>query len=292
MKTPKKEQHVVPDAYMANYDGFEQEWISTSALETLFMCGLAFWYKYVDRTGEPVRVRQCAGIGTHFGREYNLRQKLDTEMDLPMVEVTDAARDKVQSLFGDHDWSPSPEFAGKSKPHARGICTDMAVELTAEDYGAFQVDLKPAGVEETMAVQYPGLSRLIVGKVDVRLPTNAIIDLKTGKRAYGQSRTDESMSLSTYGLLTLVTQGILPPSFLIHNVVRSKTGCRTDVYETTRTKEDLQRQLERFAAGIRAIEAGNFCPCSCEHWKCCPEWCGFFYRCKYGGAELKVGETK
>jgi len=69
----------VPDAYMLEYDGFERDWLSCSALSLLQMCGHAFKMKYIDRGREPISVRMSAGSATHKARETNLKQKIETE---------------------------------------------------------------------------------------------------------------------------------------------------------------------------------------------------------------------
>jgi len=282
----KSEKATIPDSYTAEYDGFADDWISTSALSALMMCGMSFYYKYILRWREPISVRMCAGSGAHKGREINLQQKITSLEDVPLDVVTDATRDDVVGRFEKNDYCATKEFEGKSKSHARDIATDLAVEFVTKDYSAFQVDLTPASVEESIAVQFEGLPRVIVGKIDLREEDCSIVDLKTGKQAFGQSKTDNSMALSTYGLLTLAEHGVLPPNYRIQNVSRGKTGCKANLYETERTMEDIRRQLMRFTAGMKAIEAGNFVPCDSGHWKCSPGFCGFYSRCPYGCGDI------
>jgi hypothetical protein len=277
----------VPDAYLKNYDAFNKEYISTSMLSLLMKCGVAFKLKYIDRWHECIRIRQTAGTGAHKARKVNLAQKILTHENLKVDLVTDAARDEAKERFENNEYIPSKEFEGKSKGAAAGIATDMAVELAQKDYEVFQEDLQPVGVEESMAVEYPGLSRVIVGRLDVREPENVINDFKTGKRAYGQSKVDDSMQLSTYGMLHLAEFGAVPENYRVQNVVHTeKGGTRTNEYETMRTKEALQRQLMRFAAACRAIDAGNFIPADQSQWWCSKDFCGFYDRCKFGGGKI------
>lgn len=280
----------VPDTYLVEYDGLTDDWISTSALAMLMRCGMAFYFKYILRQREPISVRMTAGSGAHKGREVNLTQKMESEENLPIDEVKDATRDDVIMRFDRNEYVATKEFEGKSKIHARDIAKDLAVEFVAEDYNAFQREIIPASVEESIAIKYEGISRAIVGKTDVREHDHSIVDLKTGKQAFGQSKADKSMALSTYGLLNLVQYGVLPPVYRIHSVSKGKTQAKANLYETTRTMEDVQRQLMRFVAGVKAIEAGNFIPCDSSEWICSPEYCGFYHTCPYGAGEIKVGE--
>ena len=276
----------VPNAYMAEYDGFEKEWISTSALSCLMMCGIRFYYKYILREREPINIRMTSGSGTHKGREINLSQKIETQENLKLDEVKDATRDDVRKRFDSNDFSAETEFEGKSKKQAVDISTDLAVELVTKDFEVFQEDMMPIAVEESMAIQYEELDRLIVGKIDVREDNYKITDLKTSKRAYGQAKADDSMGLSTYGLLCLVEHGQMPMEYEVQNVVRGSKACKTEVYTTRRTREQLERQLLRFKAGIIAVKAGNFVPANPENWICSPTWCGYYQECTFGGARL------
>jgi len=270
-----------PDEYMSNYDGFEQEWISTSALALLMMCGQAFKFKYIDKIKEAIGVRQTCGSGAHKGREVNLKQKIESHEDLPEGDCQDATRDYVTEQFDSHDVQVEKDFEGKNKDQAKAICVDLATEFAAKDREVFQPEIQPAAVEESMAIRFPGLPRIVVGKLDVRLEDGTIRDLKTGKRAFGQSKTDDSMGLTTYGMLKRA-MGVAPPEYLIDNVRQSAKGCTAEVYSTTRTEGQLQQQLMRFAQWSKVIEAGLFGPCDPSHFKCSQSYCGFFQRCKFG----------
>jgi len=192
----------------------------------------------------------------------------------------------VNRRFEKNDWAVTPEFEGKSKEDARGIAVDLAVEFSSEDYEEFQTSIQAKVVEEPLAAEFPGLSRIIVGKIDLEMPDTTMVDLKTSKRAKGQSFADTSQALSTYGMLRKVTGSVAPCGYDIHNLIQGKKGVRTEVYHTTRTEDELMRTLARFKAAMAAIDAGNFIPCSSEHWKCSEAYCGFYNRCQFGGGKI------
>lgn|GEM_PF-1702563 len=272
----------VPDSYAATYDGFEQEWISTSSLSLMMMCGIAFKLRYIDRIPEPINIRQSAGLGVHKGRQTNLAHWIHTEQYLKSSEVKDATRDDVNERFETNEYAATEEFADKSKQAARGIAVDLAVELTAVDYSEFQVNLQPAAVELPLSVQFPGVKRLIVGKIDNVLTDASVVDLKTGKRAYGEDRAQKSMQLTTYGLLVHAKFGKLPPDYRIESLARGAKNVTTNVYHASRSVEDLERQIARFNRACDVIDSGVFLPCNPEHWKCSREYCGYFDMCEFG----------
>jgi len=227
-----------------------------------------------------------AGSGAHKGREINLRQKIESHEDLPFEDCQDASRDYVNNSFDTKEVQVEQEFDGKSKEDAKGITVDLAVEITRKDREIFQPEIQPVQVERSLAVEYPEMSRIIVGTIDAEEGGEVVRDLKSGKRAYGQSKADDSMALSTYGVLLTATSGKMPSEYLIDNVVASgKSPVKTGAYRTTRTKEQLERQLRRFASWLKVVDSGMFAPCNPEHFKCCPQWCGYWPRCPYGGGK-------
>jgi len=122
-----EQQRQVPDEYLRGYDIYREEWISTSSLSLLMMCGVAWKKRYIDRLHEPTNVRLTAGCACHKGREVNLKQKIESHEDLAEEDVTDAARDLANSNFDDKEVNPENEFKDKPKSEVRGIAVDMSV---------------------------------------------------------------------------------------------------------------------------------------------------------------------
>ena len=205
-------------------------------------------------------------------------------MDLALDVVTDAARDAAVKAFDTKEIKVESEFGDKSQSDARDMAVDMAVQATTADHEVFQAYLQPAAVEEPLAVEYPGMDRLIVGKVDVRLHDTSICDLKTSKSKKGQNFVDDSQALTTYGLLHLAHYAEVPKQYIINEIVFGKRGIRTEQYVTHRTEIQLQRQLSRFAVALRLIDTGVFMPCSPGDWWCSENFCGFFHQCEFSEA--------
>lgn len=284
--TDQIKKAAVPDDYLAGYDGFKKDWISTSALSTLMGCGINFYNRYVLRLPEPSTIRRSVGVAAHKGRERNLTQKVDSKVDCPLDEVTDATRDAVEREFDMNEVQVEKEFDGLSKLDAKGLAIDIGTEIATLDRTIFHPQISPTSVEKSYAVEYSGLSRTIVGKIDVNEDIDGlsvISDFKSGGKAYGQARVDSSMQISTYGLLKLATTGKLVDEYRIHNVTKGKTAAKTNFYTTTRTLPDLQQQLDRFAAWLKIADAGDFAPADPTSWKCSEDYCGYWRICKFGG---------
>jgi len=275
------EQSKAPDGYLQQYDGFEKDWLSTSALACFQQCPQKFEYRYIKRLPATVNVRMAAGIGAHKGRETNLSQKVQSEDNIALAEVCDVTRDAVHQKFAGAEYRSGKEFEGISERDARGIAIDKAVDMVTVDYEDFQIELLPAHVELPIVVDYKSMSRLICGKLDVLDRADVIIDLKTGKRAKGQSWCDTAQGLTTYGMLFLCQFGRVPGGYQVQNVVDKKAGPESITYETDRTKEELKQQLGRFARVERAIQTGVFPPCNPEDWGCSKAWCPYWEHCEF-----------
>jgi hypothetical protein len=272
-------------SYLKQYDsGFGQDWISTSSLSTLMRCGIQWEYAYVHRIKSPGSVRLVAGLGAHGAREVAMRSKIVTKVDVAENVCTDAARDTAVAEFDRQEIALEPEFADKSLPDARGIAVDKATAFALADRKEFHPRIEnPIATEEMVAVNYAGLKRVIVGKVDLVELTqrsDVIVDLKSSKVSKSQDFADSNMGISTYGMAWLAKTG-KAPMYRIHALVDLKAGVKCQELETTRTQEELQKQLERFAAAERTIQTGVFMPANPESWWCCAAYCGYWNRCKY-----------
>lgn len=278
------EQKEVPDEYIAGYDGFTEDWISNSSLALLMTCGYAFNFKHIERRPEPRGIRSTAGSGGHKGRELYLKAKVATEEGLPLDEVSDASRDYVHETFEKYPIHADSEFEGKGRSQLRDITTDFAVQIAVKDFESFLPERKPKLVEHKMAVKFPGMSRTIVGMCDDVEQDNSIVDLKSGKRSYGQSKTDDAAGLTTYGIMRYAETGEIPPQYFIDNVALLKGGPQSNAYMTYRTKAQLEQHLRRFMVWNDVIDSGMFGCADPTHWKCSESFCGYFEQCEFGKA--------
>ena len=278
----------VPDDYASNYDEFRKDWISTSMLSTYIMCGLRFKYTYIDKLSGFKGMRATMGSAVHKAREVDLTNKMDTEQDMNVEELQDVARDYVCETFESSEVETGKEFEGETKESARGIAVDMSVTMAQKDREDFLPIILPVAVEETMAISFPNLSRIVVGKLDVRESHDGDIirDLKTGKRAFGQAKTDSGMGLTTYGMLFLATHGKLPDGYKIDNVINSgKRPCKTELYATERSQAQIERQLGRFVSVCDGIDKGVFMPANPVDWWCSKDWCSHHHICPFAERE-------
>jgi hypothetical protein len=275
----------MPDDYLSRYDADGALWISTSMLTDYILCGIHCHRTYLEREREPRAVRVSIGIGTHKGRELNLKQKVETQEDLPVDESTDAARDKVNEEFEEFEIiTLDDEFEGKSKKDARGLAVDIAASLAEADREEFQPGIIPAAVETSLRVEFPGFGREVVGTIDVWDIDDDVHDLKTSKRAKNQRAADTNKGFTTYGMLKLCTDGKLPKKYHMENCVAGKKGVRTLSFETTRTEAQMNQMIARYALALEGMEKGVFQPADPEFsWKCSEAYCGFWPTCKFGG---------
>jgi hypothetical protein len=278
------ESNDVPDTYSAEYDNLVGEgWISNSALSLCMTCGEAFHRKYILRIPEARGIRSTAGSGAHKGREVNLKQKIESEVDMPVDLIQDAARDYVHKVFDENPILPDSEFEGKSKQDLRGITSDFAVEIAMVDALEFQPVIQPKLVEHRMAIKFPGMSRTLVGMCDNVEINDDIRDLKSSTRKWGQQKADEATGMTTYGIMRYAETGKLPENYYVDNVVASgKTPAKHNALVTSRSKAQLEQHLFRFIQWGKVIDSGLFGPCDPTHWKCSKSYCGYFMGCPYG----------
>lgn len=257
-----------------------------SDLLKLELCGEDYRRSVLEKERGFAGFRLVCGIGTHDSRTVNLKQKLKTKTDLPLSDVTDAARDCIVKQFGETDVEPEVEQAGAPKAVICQQAIDITVVLATWDYNVFQKPMKPLEVELGVKVELKNYPFDLAGTMDVidELPLvvgNAVRDCKTSKRTPPSDTADKSEQLSLYSLLYETKYGHPCPELSLDYIVPLKTKVNTPRLITTRTRADQVAILNRLAMAYEATVKGVFVPCSSTHWKCSPTYCEFYNTCRY-----------
>lgn len=117
------------------------------------------------------------GGADHRAHEHNFRQKIESERDLPVGDVTDAFdqawRDKIDEAGGESEVEWGDENPADLKT--------QAAKLVALYHHEASPLVQPLAVEEEFFLTLPGVQRPVKGYLDLRID-GAAIDRKTTKR--------------------------------------------------------------------------------------------------------------
>ena len=250
-----------------------------SDLNLFDTCGEAF--RRTQDEGYVSNPWMARGTAVHAGREVNLAQKIESQEDVPLSDVTDATRDSVVKTFADNEIVlAGSDWADQSKDAACQGLIDSSTRMMTVDY-TDQVTIQPTAVEQTIKLSLPAYPYDLGMRIDL-IENGCVHDLKTSKRKPNDNAVEISHQMQLYGMGYEAFYGEPARALVLDYLVDTKSKgvqtCRIAL------RPDYAREsalLLRIAQLHRAIEAGVFVPVSPSHWKCGPKWCQFYGTCQY-----------
>jgi hypothetical protein len=254
------------------------EAITQSMLGMFLRCPHQFERRYLRGEIIPPGIAARRGSATHKAAQINHEQKLHSQADLPAGDLQDAARDHYVRLITDKGvFIPKDQLAQKDTLLAQGL--DAAVRLTKLYRQSLAPAIQPALVEEKLTLEV-GLELPLQGTIDVLTTDNWLPDLKTADKSKGAGEADHSLQLTFYAGLVAHQTGTWPAKLSLEILVNNKEP-KLQSLPTTRGPAEWANLLTRIQLMLAQIETGLFPPCDPGAWICSPQWCGYFWTCKY-----------
>jgi hypothetical protein len=254
------------------------EAITQSMLGMFLRCPHQFERRYLRGEIIPPGIAARRGSATHKAAQINHEQKLHSREDLPLGDLQDAARDHYVKLVQEEGvFIPKDRLAEKERLLAGGL--DAAVRLTKLYREALASAIQPALVEEKLTFE-AGLELPLQGTIDVFTADHWLPDLKTADKSKGAGEAGLSLQLTFYAGLVAQHTGRWPARISLEILVNNKEP-KLQSLPTTRGPEDWANLLLRVHLMLAQIKTGLFPPCDPAAWVCSPQWCGYFWTCKY-----------
>ena len=254
------------------------EAITQSMLGMFLRCAHQFERRYIQGEIIPPGIAARRGSATHKAAQINHEQKLHTKEDLPAGDLQDAARDHyVKQIQEEGVFIPKDRISEKDQLLAGGL--DAAVRLTKLYRHSLAPAIQPILVEEKMTMD-ANLDLPIQGTIDVLTTDNWLPDLKTADKSKGAGEADNSLQLTFYAGLVAHYTGKWPEKISLEILVNHKEP-KLQSLPTKRGPEDWGNLMLRIQLMLAQIRAGLFPPCDPGAWVCSPNWCGYFWTCKY-----------
>ncbi len=262
-----------------------------SDLNMFEMCAESFRLIKMEGRGWVSNPALARGTAVHAGREVNLGQKIESQEDVPLSNVTDATRDSVVKTFDENEIVlAGSDWAEQSKDAACQGLIDSSTRMMTVDY-TDQTEIQPTAVEQTIKLELPDFPYDLGMRIDL-IEKGNVHDLKTSKRKPSDNAAEISHQMQLYGMGYQAFYGEPARNLVLDYLVDTKSKgvqtCRIAI------KPDYAREsalLKRISQLHRAIEAGVFVPVSPTHWKCSPRFCQFWGTCQYteGRSDRKDG---
>ena len=252
--------------------------ITQSMLGMFLRCRHQFERRYLRGKIIPPGIAARRGSATHKAAQLNHEQKLHTKEDLPVGDLQDAARDHYVKLVKEEGvFIPKDQLGAKDQLLAGGL--DAAVRLTKLYRDSLAPAIQPALVEERLTLD-AGLDLPIQGTLDVLTVDNWLPDLKTADKSKGAGEADHSLQLTFYAGLVAHATGKWPERISLEILVNNKEP-KLQSLPTKRDPEDWANLRLRIQLMLAQLRVGLFPPCDPGVWVCSPNWCGYFWTCKY-----------
>lgn len=231
----------------------------------------------------PPGVAAHIGRGVHGAIEHDLKQKIVTRENIPKKDLAEIAAEKYdENLRKDGVFIKREEKSEAGKLLGDG--KDNAVAAAESWHDAFAEEVMPRLVERRVTIQDPKLEVPLLGILDTVDEDLSLREWKTGgpRSKWNQQRVDDSNQFTLYHKMVEVTLGS-PPTDLITNVIKYglKSGCTTCTLRTTREPSDYDALIERILHMQQRVFAGMFGPADADSWMCSPNWCGYWWSCRY-----------
>lgn len=242
--------------------------LSVTQMRMYQRCPRQYEYRYIHGLRERPAGALIQGKVFHTTIEDNLTQKIQTETDLPLDEMTDrfATHFKEASEAEDIDWKDETPDEAK----------DTGVTLVTAHHKELAPKLHPAIVEKEFSVPL-GDTHDLNGRIDLIEKDGQIVDHKTAAKSPSQDDADTDMQLTAYALVQQL-EGAPAPALRLDVVTKAKTP-KAIRLTTVRTENDLLWFVTMFEQIAAAIKTGIFPP-NPNGWHCSKTACGYWERCR------------
>ena len=254
------------------------EEIHQSSLNMAFRCGEQFRRRYINDEIIPPGIAAGRGTGVHKANEVNLKQKVKTKIDLPLSDLTDAARDGYVHAFRNGVYLTKEDQSSKNSLLNDGL--NDTIRLTRLYQEEVAPEIVPIEVEREFKINV-GLPLLLAGRIDMEEDFK-VDDLKTAGMSWPAGRIDKEIQPIFYSYAHEKETGIRP-EFVYHILVALKTKAKRQVQKITATDNHYQALFAKLKMFCKMLETGTFLPANPSSWWCSNKWCGYYDTCKYVG---------
>lgn len=257
---------------------------SASQVDLFCKCPEAFRRAYLEKDKIPPGIALAKGKGFHSAAEANMRQKIESHVDLPAKQVGDLAVAALET-----------EIAGGvmiDEGNASAVIDEAKYEVANLAYQHVKTqapEYQPVHVEQTVRIELPGSSHDLLGVIDLADDRDRVVDFKTAGKKKAQSDADVNTGLTVYAAAFHVLENRLPSELRLDTIVTTKTKVERQVLTTDRGPDDFSAFAWRLNVMNAAVAAGSFSPASPMAWWCAPKWCGYYNSCPFVNPRRRLG---
>ena len=248
--------------------------VSATQIATFTRCQAAWYFSYVEKIkGKPTGA-MTRGTCVHRGISANFTQKVESHVDMPVIDVLDFYDTTFTDLAQETDWKES-EDPGKVKDAGYRVLEHYQVEAApqvdpVDVEQSFRFMLTWVDGEEEKSVEFKGILDLLDRDFNLR-------DLKTTGQTPKVPGGDHVIQLIGYSLGKEAIDGKQPSAWLDY-LVTTKTP---KIVTFPVVVEESQKKffLNNIPRVVKAMEAENYYPARGNRW-CSETACYYWEMCR------------
>jgi RecB family exonuclease len=249
----------------------EKKHLSFTQLNMFLRCPRQYEYRYVLGQKIPPSGAMVQSRAWHRALEYNYRQKIESDQDLPLSDM----QDYFVSEFDSNLSSEEIAFQPDERP---GALKDQGTVIVATHHTEIAPSVHPAIVEEQFTVDLgDDFPFSLTGIWDLIERDGTIVDNKAYGKTPRQEDLDKDLQFSTYSLAYRALYHRTEPRLRMDAVVKNVKPKAVQLY-TQRSNSSCQWLLRLIEQVGMAITAGTYYP-NPNGWHCSPTYCGFWNQC-------------
>lgn len=243
--------------------------ISSSQVDTYLRCGRQWFYRYRMGLVVPPTGALTTGKSIHSALEHNFSQKIKSGNDLHFDQVEGVFEESLKEQKEETVWEEEFNFDAALQTGSK------ALKVHHEKLAP---TIQPVHVESKFT--FPITETVdLTGIIDLIDTNDVIIDHKTSKTSWNQTKVDKHLQLSFYA--AAVYHNVpdnSPIDVRVDTLIFNKTP-KAEQWSSQRTVSDAARALSIARYVISGIQAEVFLPAESGAWCCDPKWCGYYDRC-------------
>ncbi len=249
----------------------EKKHLSATQISMFLRCPRQYYFRYIEGRKIPPTGAMMQSKVWHKTVEQNYRQKVDSEKDLPLNDMTEFyAAEYEQTLKAEEIAFEPGEDPGRLK--------DQGVEITTAHHKLIAPKVRPLLVEEKFTISFgEDFPYVLVGVWDLVDKDGVIADNKAYGKTPNQADVDKDIQLGLYSLGYRVSRGQIEKGLRLDAVIKNKQPKPVQIY-TTRTNDDSRFLLDLIELVAKVMQSGVFYP-NPNGWHCSPARCGYWSRC-------------
>lgn len=245
--------------------------LSFTQIGMYLRCPRQYEFRYIQGLRRPPSGALVLGSSWHKAIERNYRQKVQTEIDLPLEDVQDCFSDAFDQAFTEDVELDEGEDKGQLK--------DTGVLITTEHHKLIAPKVQPLFVEQEFNLDLgAGFPFTLKGFWDVIERDGTIADNKSYSKTPSQSDLDKDIQFSAYATAYRAIHQKIEPGLRMDCVVKTKVPKAVQLH-TKRSNDDCRWFLGLVEKVAQAIQSGTFFPNPSSH-LCSPKWCGYWSQCR------------